>query len=67
MMKMTKRDKILKMSEYDLLVKMQNNMTRLHGIYDLSFCIIDTLEGYKTPCIYDSCEKCIAEYLNEKE
>ncbi|MBO7695088.1 MAG: hypothetical protein J6T10_20910 [Methanobrevibacter sp.] len=64
---MTKRDKILKMSEYNLLVEMQNNMCRLKAIHGHTFCIIDVLEGYKTPCIYDSCEKCIAEYLNEKE
>lgn len=68
-MKMTNRDKILKTSEYDLLLKMQKNMHTLKLNSDgiANFCIIDTLEGVIMPCIHSSCEKCIAEYLNEKE
>ena len=64
---MTKRDKLLNMSMYDMLLKMQNNMCRLKAIKGHQFCILDTLECIENPCTYKSCEKCIEAYLNKKE
>ena len=58
---MTNRDKILKMNEFDLLMKV-NNVNR---------CVIDALgkkcEAYERCKQFDTCEKCIQTWLNEKE
>ena len=64
---MTKRDKLLKMCLFDLLMKLNKRSDFKNT------CVIQILENisgnatYRRCCEYDSCEKCIEAYLNEKE
>lgn len=59
---MTNREKLLKTSEYDLLVRMNNYM--LGGG---CFCVLDALTGNERSCASDiDCSKCIAAWLNEE-
>lgn len=61
---MTNREKILKSSEYDTLVKMNEYLLEYEGT---CMCVLDVLNGRKTPCASDSdCEECIAKWLNEE-
>lgn len=72
---MTNRQRLLRTSEYDTLVRMNSFLLKHSGHHDL-ICIIDVLEGRRrSVCpVFDSivgyntkCEKCIARWLNEEE
>ena len=58
---MTNRDKLMKMNLFDLLIKV-NTVNR---------CIIEAFdkkqEAFNRCKKYDTCEKCIETWLNEKE
>lgn len=65
---MKNRDRyILKVNEYDMLVKMQENI-----FYSGCYCIIDALTGGVYPCkndkmcMPDTCKECIQKWLNEE-
>ena len=55
---------ILKVNEYDLLVKIQATMLS-HNC-----CVIDALTGISSPCdkccMLSTCESCIQKWLNEE-
>lgn len=64
---MTNREKLLKTSEYDTLVKMNVNLRAKIGVRE--HCIIDVLRGQasRERCrIYSGCRECIADWLNEE-
>lgn len=61
---MKNRDKyILKVNEYDLLVKIQVTMLAYNC------CVIEALTGKACPeekcCMLDVCKECIQKFLNE--
>ena len=67
---MKNRDRyILKVNEYDMLVKMQETL------WTEGCCVIDALIGKNYPCpdvpnyifSYDTCKECIQKFLNEEE
>ena len=63
-LKQTNRQKLLSMSEYDLLCKMNDNIR----IYNPK-CVLDLISSYASNrCAnYDECEDCIAKWLNETD
>ena len=63
---MKNRDRyILKVNEYDMLIKIQATMLS-HNC-----CVIEALAGISCPndkmCMLSNCSKCIQEWLNEEE
>lgn len=59
---MTNRERyILKMSEYDMLVKIQANI-----IDGCCCCVIDALTGGGYPCKDSNCQECIQKWLNKE-
>lgn len=60
---MTNRERyILKISEYDMLVKIQANI-----IDGSCYCVIDALTGGTYPCKDINCQECIQKWLNKEE
>ncbi len=62
---MKNRDRyILKVNEYDMLIKIQATML------SNNCCVIDALAGIKCPndkvCMLDTCRECIQKFLNEE-
>lgn len=66
---MTNREKLLTTSEYDTLVRMNENTSIISGGRR---CIMDVLHGKHDDYVinrcktYCDCEKCIAAWLNEE-
>ena len=65
----TNREWLHKQNDYDLLCRMQDNLTDGQEI----FCVLYLLTGDKYICINrwincdcDACKSCIADWLNEK-
>lgn len=67
---MTNRKRLLSTSEYDTLVRMNENTSRVTGGRR---CIMDVLHGKRDNYVHDrcetygNCEECIAKWLNEEE
>lgn len=62
---MTNRQKLLGHSEYDTLVKMNENL--LAPGSNPYQCIVEVLEGHSIwPCPHETCEECIQKWLNEE-
>ncbi len=61
---MTNRERyILQVNEYDLLIKLQEGLSRSD-----SYCILDLITGKYERCPHDiNCEKCIQIWLNAEE
>lgn len=61
---MTNRERyILQVNEYDLLIKLQEGLSRSGN-----YCILDLITGKYEHCPYDTnCEKCIQIWLNAEE
>ena len=63
---MKNRDRyILKVNEYDMLIKIQATMLS-HNC-----CVIEALAGISCPnekmCMLDTCKECIQKFLNDEE
>ena len=56
------RDKLLEQSLYDLLSDM--NASFINGN---PHCVLEAITGSIMICKHESCDHCIAEWLNEKE
>ncbi len=60
---MKNRERLLRTNEYDLLVRIQNELN--HG-EDPSACVLDMISGHSVEC-KPPCKNCIQEWLNEEE
>lgn len=64
---MTNRDKLLKSSEYDVLLRMHNNITQANA-HDETPCIMTVIgepnRNYLCHMYNPDCEKCIQTWLN---
>lgn len=60
---MKNRERLLNTNQYDLLIRMQNNLEKGMEIY----CILDIITGKLKQCNGMECEECIQQWLNEEE
>lgn len=62
---MTNREKLLHTNIYDLLCRMQENISNV--LEEETICYLDIVTGdHDEPCRSESCRECLQKFLNEE-
>ena len=62
---MRNREKLLATNEYDLLLKLQNNLFDA-ALTKKYICVLEALDGQERECDGGGCADCIQKWLNEE-